>query len=88
VENSDGVAVLAVPSLVYNWSINPFTNPNPVYSHTHTRDNILRETISVPTNNTGSRRASSIIIIIIIITTAMLRKIITLGVNNLSPTKM
>jgi hypothetical protein len=23
---------------VYKWSINPFTNPNPVYSHTDARD--------------------------------------------------
>jgi hypothetical protein len=26
--------LLVVQSRVYKWSINPFTNPNPVYSHT------------------------------------------------------
>jgi hypothetical protein len=26
--------LLVIPSCVYKWSINPFTNPNPVYSHT------------------------------------------------------
>jgi hypothetical protein len=25
--------VLVVPSCVYNWSTNSFSNPNPVYSH-------------------------------------------------------
>jgi hypothetical protein len=25
--------VLVVPSGVYKWSVNPFTNPNPVYNH-------------------------------------------------------
>jgi hypothetical protein len=30
-----GVALelLLVPSRLYKWSLNPFTNPNPVYSH-------------------------------------------------------
>jgi hypothetical protein len=37
-----------VPSRVYKCSINPFTNPNPIYSHTHTtRDNIKRATVSI-----------------------------------------
>jgi hypothetical protein len=27
---------LVVPSHVYKWSINPYTNPKPIYSHTHT----------------------------------------------------
>jgi hypothetical protein len=26
--------LLVVPSRVYKWPISPFTNPNPVYSHT------------------------------------------------------
>jgi hypothetical protein len=33
--------LLVVPSRVYKWSINPFTNPNPVYSHSIPRDNNL-----------------------------------------------
>jgi predicted cobalt transporter CbtA len=28
--------LLVVPSRVYQWSLNSFTNPNPVYSLTHT----------------------------------------------------
>jgi hypothetical protein len=28
--------VLVVPSCVYKWSINPFTNPNTVYSYSYT----------------------------------------------------
>jgi hypothetical protein len=31
--------LLVFPSVVYKWSINPFTNPYPVYSHT--RDRVL-----------------------------------------------
>jgi hypothetical protein len=30
-----------VPSRAYKWSINPFTNPNFIYTHPQTRDNIL-----------------------------------------------
>jgi hypothetical protein len=26
---------------MYNWSVNPVTNPNPVYIHNHMRENIL-----------------------------------------------
>jgi hypothetical protein len=26
----------AVSCRVYKWSVNPVTNPNPVYNHTHT----------------------------------------------------
>jgi hypothetical protein len=33
--------LIVVPSCVYKWSINPFTNPNPVYRHTPNRDDIL-----------------------------------------------
>jgi hypothetical protein len=33
--------LLVVSSRVIKWSINAFTNPKPVYSLTHTRDNIL-----------------------------------------------
>jgi hypothetical protein len=29
-------AVIVVPSDVYKWSINPFTNPYPVYRHGYT----------------------------------------------------
>jgi hypothetical protein len=28
--------LLVLTSCVYKWSVNPFTNPNPAYSHTHT----------------------------------------------------
>jgi hypothetical protein len=31
--------LIVIPSGAYKWSINPFTNPHPVYSHT--RDNIF-----------------------------------------------
>jgi hypothetical protein len=33
--------VLVVTSGVYKWSIYPFTNPNPVYSLTLNRENII-----------------------------------------------
>jgi hypothetical protein len=33
--------LLIVPSLVYKWSINAFTNPNTAYNHTKNRDNTL-----------------------------------------------
>jgi hypothetical protein len=32
--------LLVVPSGVYKWSINPFTKPNPIYSHTLNCDNM------------------------------------------------
>jgi hypothetical protein len=32
---------MALTSYVYKWSLNPFDNPNPVYSHTRNRDNIF-----------------------------------------------
>jgi hypothetical protein len=32
--------LLAVPRRVYKWQINLFANPNPVYSYTHTCDNM------------------------------------------------
>jgi hypothetical protein len=33
VEISDNAVVTVVPSGVYQWSVNPFTNPHPVYNH-------------------------------------------------------
>jgi hypothetical protein len=35
VETNGVLYLLVASSRVYKWSINPFTNPNPVYSHTH-----------------------------------------------------
>jgi hypothetical protein len=34
------LCLLVVPRRVYKWSMNPFTNPNPVYTHTPIRDNM------------------------------------------------
>jgi hypothetical protein len=31
-----------VTSRVLKWSINPMTNPNPIYSHTHTHGSVIR----------------------------------------------
>jgi hypothetical protein len=45
------ILLLVVPSGVCKWSINPFTNPNPVCSHTHTRDNILYSYFSLKFSN-------------------------------------
>jgi hypothetical protein len=35
-----GGAVIVVPNHVYKWLINPFTIPNPVFSHMYTSDSI------------------------------------------------
>jgi hypothetical protein len=35
----------------YKWSMNLFSNPNPVYSHTHTRGSIKYDILSL-TNST------------------------------------
>jgi hypothetical protein len=40
--------LLIVPSGVYEWSINPVTNPNPVYGHTQTRVNIFSSVLLQP----------------------------------------
>jgi hypothetical protein len=36
VEISGGAVIACITSRVCKWSINPFTNPNPVYSHSYT----------------------------------------------------
>jgi ribosomal protein L37AE/L43A len=35
------IALQLLVVMVWKCSVNPITNPNPVYSHTHTRDNIV-----------------------------------------------
>jgi hypothetical protein len=38
VEIGDDAVIACSSCRVYKWSINPFTNPNPFYSHTLNRD--------------------------------------------------